>query len=134
MSSHPDVFLGSAVWIQVDGGHPAFILSDPAEANGTALFIRFTSYRPDRHASFEVFTPEDFAELRNDSVVAYYGAKAPDAVVVQGAINDGSFKLISPLPPPVLLRIVQEAKEHDDFSPAFLKFLPPEDHPSCDGG
>jgi hypothetical protein len=131
MSSHPNVFLGAAYWVRVDGGHPAFVLSDPAETGGETLFIRFTTYVPDKHKNCEVFTKEDYNALSHDSVVAYYGSKAPQATAVQSGVSDGYFELIEPLPPLVIQRIVDEAKTHRDFAPKLLKLLPSSRHPSC---
>jgi hypothetical protein len=133
MSSLPNIFIGSAVWIQGENNHPAFILSDPEETGGAALFIRFTSFVPEKHQGVEVFNNQDCPDLRHESVVAYYGAKAPEASMIQGAINDGTFKVISPLKFPAIKRIVDEARIHDDFPPKFVKFLPSEGHPDCQG-
>ena len=131
MSSHPEVFLGSAVWIQVEGGHAGFTLSDPDENSGLALFVRFTTYVPSRHAHLTIFTPENYHELKHESVVAYHGARTGPAITIQDAINDGHFKILDPLPPATLKSIVNEAGTTDDLPPKFLTFLPSEDHNGC---
>jgi hypothetical protein len=130
MSSHPDVFLGAAYWIQGDGNHPAFVLSDPSQTGGESLFIRFTSYVPERHEGREVFTNIDFPDLRHESVVHYYGTRIATALSIQSGVNDGYFEVLNPLPTDVLKRIVAEAKANDDFAPKFMRKLPPDDHPS----
>lgn len=80
-----------------------------------------------------MFSKEDFSGLKHKSVVAYFGARAPEAVAIQAAIDDGLFKLLDPLPFPVIKRIVDEAREHDDMAPKWRKFLPSKDHPDCQG-
>lgn len=111
--------------------HRAFILSDPDQTDGEVILLRFTTYEAHKHRDMFVYTGSDYAALNHESVVSFSGAMVGPASRLQRAIDDGSFRLLEPIPGPTLKKILIEAHDTVDLSDEQKSVLASPDHPSC---
>ena len=116
--------LGTALKSREYPYHRMVVISNPEATGGQIVLVRLTNSEgawPDRDC---ILSPNEWAELDRESLVAYSTCKFGPAVpALEAAIARGLFEVISPPPLPVLRKIIAAAWTAKGMPPAARQWL-----------
>jgi hypothetical protein len=104
------IALGATLHCNLPPRHIWVVLSNPQRTGGDILMVNMTTLTEDCIDDLCILGPEDFGLLTHKTSVAYSRHRAGPVAGLQELINNGSFSVISPVPPTTPQRILDGAR------------------------
>ncbi|MCX7011798.1 MAG: hypothetical protein NTW86_04405 [Candidatus Sumerlaeota bacterium] len=117
--------LGTSLRCNLPPRHIWVVLSDPSANAGEILMVNLTTLRDRSVDEACILGPADYSLLTHRSTVAYSRSESGKADALQQSVERGGFRIISPVPPATLAKIIEGARNSPELSPAKKKLLPP---------
>jgi hypothetical protein len=109
--------LGTTLRCNLPPRHIYVVLSDPAQTGGSILLVNLTTLDDDCVDDACILGAEDYRPfLTHATTVAYSRAQAGTAARLQALVEGGHFRLIAPIPPPTLAKILKGAHQSRELS------------------
>ena len=117
--------LGTTLRCNLPPRHVWIVLSDPAQTGGRILLANLTTLTEDCVDDACILGPADYPLLTHATTVAYSRAQTGTAAVLQELVDDGDFRLITPIPATTLAKIVKAARRTRELSDSQKQLLAP---------
>ena len=117
------ITLGTTLRCNLPPRHIWVVISDPARTGNSILLVNLTTLRDDSVDDVCVLDAPDFALLSHPTTVAYSRAQPGTVAALTSLIQDGSFTLVTSIPPATLQRILTGARASQELSEAHKKLV-----------
>ncbi|MBI2925378.1 MAG: hypothetical protein HYY24_06700 [Verrucomicrobia bacterium] len=108
--------LGTTLRCNLAPRHIWIVLSDPAQTGGRILLANLTTLTEGCVDDACVLSPADYSLLTHATTVAYSRAQTGTAAILQELVDDGDFRVITPIPATTLAKILEAAQRTRELS------------------
>ena len=117
--------LGTTLRCNLPPRHIYIVLSDPAQTAERILLVNLTTLDDDCVDDACILEPADYSLLTHATTVAYSRAQEGAAATLQQLVDDGDFRLITPIPTATLAKILKGAHQSRELSNSQKRLLAP---------
>jgi hypothetical protein len=105
------IVLGTTLRCNLPPRHIWVVLSDPQRTGGDILMANMTTLTEECVDDLCILGPADYALLAHSTTIAYSRYRAGPVAGLQGLIANGSFTIVTPVPPATLQKILDGARQ-----------------------